>query len=313
MRKLLLLTCFSVMTLSLVFAGQTTELSHNQPVKATTSSSNVSGNSHYVVQCQNGWGFFSDRPGNHKPYANDSDYYTTICADDSKKGVSITFQQFNLEKFDKLQVWDEYRSSPVGYSNTPEKLNVNKKNEDDGVDYLGSFTGPSSPGTITSKRGCLTFRFQSDYSVVKTGWYGKIGCANKPTTDPCVNFVKLVDSELKCGAPITDDNYRGKNNYEVYGTCTRPGWPSEGRELIYKFVNYSASDLTFTLKEKNGHQPKVLNMFILNDCNPNACTNTIMRPADNPYQDVESMLVEITRLVLIRITTMTLINIVVIM
>lgn len=291
MRKILGLFCLLFMTVSLAFAGQTEEVSHNQPLvaKKDASITNMKGNSHYTVQCKDGWGFFSDRPGNHKPYMNESDYYTTICADDSKKGVSITFQQFHLEKFDKLSVWDESRSSYVTADDTPEKLNVNKKGVDDGVDYIGTYTGPSSPGTITSKRGCLTFRFQSDGSVVKTGWYGKIGCANKPTVDPCIAFNKLVDSDLKCGVTITDDNFRGANNYETYGTCTKPKCPSTGREIIYRFVNYKASDLTFTLKEMNGSQSKGLNMFILNDCNPDACTDAILRPADNPNQGVESI------------------------
>ncbi len=292
MRKFLGLLVFTLFASSLAFAGQTVEVTHNKIVSATTSSSNASGNSHYVVTCKDGTGFFSDRPGNHKPYVNNSDYYTTICANESNRGVTVTFQQFNLEKFDKLSVWDEKRSGAVGATDTPEALNVNVPKKDDGVDFLGSFTGPSSPGTLTSKRGCLTFRFQSDVSVVKTGWYGKIGCASKPTTDPCKDFKKLVDSDLKCGVTITDDNFRGANNYEVYGSCTMPGWPSKGRELIYRFVNYKASDLTFTLKESNGHQPKLLNMFILNDCNPNACTNTIMRPADNPNQGVESVTIK---------------------
>jgi len=281
---------------SLAFAGQNVEVTHDLIVTSTTSSSEATGNSYYKVDCRDGskdrTGFFSDRPGSHKPYVNNSDYYTTICANESDRGVTVSFQQFNLEKFDKLTVWDEFRTGAVTSSSTPELLNKNIKGTDDGVDKLGEFTGPSSPGKLTSKRGCLTFRFESDKSVVKTGWYGKIGCAKKPTADPCTDFNKLVDSELKCGVTITDDNFRGANNYQTYGSCTMPGWPSKGRELIYKFVNYSASDLTFTLKEDNGSQPKGLNLMILNDCNPSACTNTIMRPANNPNQGVETITIE---------------------
>lgn len=277
----------------MVFAGQTVEVTSNKSIteQKDDSFTNMTGNSHYVVDCD-GWGFFSDRPGNHKPYMNGSDYYTTICADDSKKGVTVSFQQFAIEKFDKLSVWDEYRKAPVGKDDTPEKLNVNKSGKDDGVDFIGSYNLYASPGTITSKRGCLTFRFVSDATVVKTGWYGKIGCANRPTTDPCKTFNSRVDSELKCGVEIKDDNYRGANNYESYGDCTMKGWESDGRELIYKFVNYKASDLTFTLKEMNGSQPKVLNMHILNDCKPSACVDAITRPAPNPKQDVESVTIK---------------------
>jgi len=287
MRKLLVLFYLSFMTISLAFAGQTVEVSNNQPfvISQAANFTNMTGNSHYSLEC--GWGFFSDRPGNHKPYENSSDYFTTICADDPSKAVSITFQQFNLEKFDQLTVWDEFRTGYVTANTTPALLNVNTPGVDDGVDFLGTFTGPSSPGRITSKRGCLTFRFQSDASVVKTGWYGKIGCVNRPVVDPCPRFEsRYVDSEIKCGVTITDDTFRGENNFEAYGSCTNPDRPSAGRELIYRFVNYSASDLTFTLREMNGSQPKLLNLFILNDCNANACTDAILRPAPNPNQGV---------------------------
>ena len=245
----------------------------------------TSGNAHIIIDC-NDWGFFHDRPGKHKPYDNDSDYYTTICADDSRKGVTVSFQQFNLEKFDRISVWDEFRSGPVTPTTTPEILNVNIPRQDDGVDFLGTFTGPSSPGTLTSRRGCLTFRFVSDRSVAESGWYAKIGCANRPVADPCVVFNSRVDREVYCGDEIKDDNIRGTNFYSEFGDCTRPGWPSTGRELIYKFVNTKARDLKFTLTEDNGDQPKKLNMYILNDCRPDACVDAIIRPAENAMQAV---------------------------
>ncbi|MFK7978964.1 MAG: T9SS type A sorting domain-containing protein [Saprospiraceae bacterium] len=281
MRKFLGLFIFTLLSTSLAFAGQNVEVTHNKIVSSTTSSSNTSGNSHYVFTCKDGSGFFSDRAGNHKPYDNHSDYYVTLCAQESDKAITVDFQQFKLEKFDNLTIWDESRSVAVTATNTPEILNVNIKDKDDGVDKLGTYTGPASPGKITSKRGCLTFRFRSDRSVVETGWYGKIGCVNKPSVDACASFRKNVDSDLKCGVMIKDDNYRGKNNYSEYGSCTKKGWPSMGRELIYRFRNYKASDLTFTLQEDNGDQPKLLNMFILNDCRPDACVGSVNRPAEH--------------------------------
>lgn len=268
-----------LLSTSLAFAGQTVEVTSNKPIKSQKQGvfSNTTGSSLYTVDCS-GWGFFADRPGNHKPYENESDYYTTICSNKSTKGVTVTFQQFAIEKFDTLFVWDELRTDTVTSKTLPSSK-----------DMVGKYNKYSSPGTITSKKGCLTFRFKSDKTVVETGWYAKIGCAAKPVTDPCKDFNKLVDSELKCGVMIKDDNYRGKNTYELYGSCTMPGWPASGRELIYKFVNHKASDLTFTLKEDNGSQPKVLNMYILNDCKPDACLGAINRPAPNGKQMVESV------------------------
>ena len=64
-----------------------------------------------------------------------------------------------------------------------------------------------------------------------------------------------------------------------------PGWPASGRELIFKFVNYKPSDLHFKLKEYDDGQPKRLNMFILNDCTPDACIGSINRPAAHNDKD----------------------------
>lgn len=284
MRKFLGLFLFTFLTVSLAFGAQTTEIKSTKSVKMQkdTSFANNKGNSHYVIDCS-ATTFFADRPGNHKPYMNNSDYYTTICANDSKKGVTIMFQQFAIEKFDKLTVWDESRTKPVTAETTPEKMKSTK---------IGTYTGHSSPGMLVSKKGCLTFRFQSDATVVKTGWYGRLGCANKPVKDPCVDFNKLVTSEIKCGVTIKSDNLKGKNTYELYGTCIKKSCPAKGRELIYKFVNRKPSDLKITLKEHNGTQPKVLNLIVLNDCKPDACIAALPRPAENAMQHVNSVTIK---------------------
>ena len=304
MRKFLGLFIFTLLSTSLAFAGQNVEVTHSGLVSSTTSSSETSGNSHYVVRTNcftsaQTSGFFADRPGSHKPYANSSDYYVTICAQSSARSVSVDFQQFNLEKFDNVRIWDEFRSGAVTATNTPEILNKNIRGVDDGVDYKGQFTGPSSPGKITSKRGCLTFRFRSDKSVVKTGWYAKIGCASRTIPgQPGCALASKVDQDLKCGVMIKDDNYRGKNNFSDYGDCGKKGWPSTGRELVYRFVNHKARDLTFTLEEDNGSQPKLLNMLIFKadsrgNCSITQCVGkSILRPAPHYDSDRNTIFLE---------------------
>lgn len=299
MRKFLGLFIFTLLSTSLAFAGQNVEVTHSGLVSATTSSSETSGNSYYRVQTNcfsraETSGFFADRPGSHKPYVNNSDYYVTICANESNRSVSVDFQQFNLEKFDNITVWEEFRSGAVGATDTPESKDVitsgsNRLN--DGIQRLGTFTGPSSPGTLTSRFGCLTFRFVSDKSVVKTGWYAKIGCTSRTIPGPAgCALARYVDSDLKCGVMVKDDNYRGANNFSDYGDCGKKGWPSTGRELIYRFVNHKARDLTFTLEEDNGSQPKLLNMFIIRrngdgSCSPTQCIGSVVRPA--PHYDAD--------------------------
>ena len=287
MRKILGFFILTLFTTNFAMAQQLSEITHTNLVRAQTGSgTDVGGNTHYIVK--NGLGFFSDRPGDNKPYANNSDYHTTICAEEPGKAIAIDFQQFNLDKFDFLYIWDENRTDSVTASTTPEILNVNRPNEDDGVDFLGKFTGPASPGRIVSERGCLTFRFKSDNSVNKTGWFGRIEHVDKPVNEDCT-LADNVTEDLKCGVMIKADNFSGKNKFEAYGDCSMAGWPSNGRELIYRFINYKTSDLTFTLQEDSGGQPKVLNMFIIKGCEPTDCVGSVNRPASNYDNERETV------------------------
>ena len=282
MRKFLGLFIFTLLSTSLAFASQDVELTHNNLVSATTSSSSTSGNSHYVVTCDDGLGFFSDRNGNHKPYDNDSDYYVTICAEEGDKAVSVNFQQFKLEKFDNLSVWDELRTEAVTSTSTPEARNsiTGSKDRDDGIVFKGTFTGPASPGVINSTFGCLTFRFRSDRSVVENGWYARIGCADRNIPTSC-DLADNVRGDIDCGETIKDDNFSGENNFTDYGDCN--AWPSPGRELIYRFVNHKVRDLKFRLQEDNGSQPKLLNMYIVRqdgaNCSSTDCIDAVVRPS----------------------------------
>jgi len=289
MRKILGFFILTLLTTSTAFAQGISEVDHTQVVmEETGTGTGVGGNSIYSIQL-GGSGFFTGRFGRDKPYGNNSDYHTTICANEDNQAISIDFQEFDLAKGDSLCVWDELRTERVTAQNTPQMLDVNNPFQDDGVDFIGKFSGMASPGVITSTRGCLTFRFRSDDSGVGAGWVGKVGSVKRPVIDFCESFNSKVDSELECGVMIKDDNFRGENDFEAYGECSMPGWPANGRELIYKFVNHKASDLTFTLKEDNGDQPKVLNMFILNDCKTDSCAGSIMRPAAHGDRDRETV------------------------
>lgn len=262
------------------------ELTSNKPFlfNATSTTVNVPGtgsgtdvttfnNTFYRVDCSAST-FFSDRAGKHKPYENNRDYYTTICPNSSSQGITIDFQQFALEKFDTLYVFNDSRTGPVADgSGVPSSR------------LIGKFTRRTSPGRLVSTRGCLTFRFVTDGSVNDTGFFGKIGCQARPVADPCVVFNSRVDSDLMCGMTITDDNFRGRNNYQTY-SC---GGMAMGRELIYRFNHTSAGDLTFRLKELNGNSIKQLNLYVLNNCTPSACVGSVTRPAANGSQSVETV------------------------
>lgn len=84
----------------------------------------------------------------------------TICSDVPGMCVSLQFTQFDLENgFDFLYAYN----GPS--SNSP---------------IIGTFTGSTSPGTITATSGCLTIKFVSDYTVNKNGWSAIINCAPCP-------------------------------------------------------------------------------------------------------------------------------------
>jgi hypothetical protein len=119
--------------------------------------------------------------------------------------------------------------------------------------------------------------------VVKSTTSSSQTSGNSHYTFTC-KIASKVDQDLKCGVMIKDDNYRGENNFSDYGDCGKKGWPSMGRELVYRFVNHKARDLTFTLVEDNGNQPKLLNMFIVKKrgdggCAPTECLGSVVRPA----------------------------------
>ncbi len=95
-------------------------------------------------------------------------------------------------------------------------------------DYLQIFDGPtiqspmiynnctSSPGTVTSTSGCLTFRFYTDGSVQLAGWSAQLSCVTgqggqaSGTNSDCMNASSLFTS-----GPVSD-------------TSTGPGLVSEG-------------------------------------------------------------------------------------
>jgi hypothetical protein len=73
-------------------------------------------------------------------------------------GIRVVFEQFELEansscNYDWLKVF-------------------NQRGTDSNL--IGTYCGTSSPGTITSTGRYLTFQFQSDASVIKSGWRARI-------------------------------------------------------------------------------------------------------------------------------------------
>lgn len=101
-------------------------------------------------------GNFYDSGGISGNYGNSESLVHTICSN-AGNCVALNFTSFNLENgFDFLRIYDG------GSTATP---------------LIGTYTGTTIPGTVTSSSGCLTFEFTSDGSVTSTGWEANISCA----------------------------------------------------------------------------------------------------------------------------------------
>ena len=97
-------------------------------------------------------GTFYD-PGGGANYGNNLNITETFCSN-SSNCLQVTFSSFNTQAGnDVLTIYDgPNTSSPV----------------------IGSFSGNTSPGTITSTSGCLTFQFRTNGSTQRAGWIANI-------------------------------------------------------------------------------------------------------------------------------------------
>ena len=117
----------------------------------------------FVIDTMNGKtyttcsGTFTDGSGN---YANNENYVMTFCSNVPGECVRVSFSAFELEDgFDFLTVYNG--------SNT-------------GAPVLGTYTGTTIPGMLTSTTGCLTFEFTSDNSQRRPGFEAILSCVPCP-------------------------------------------------------------------------------------------------------------------------------------
>lgn len=97
-------------------------------------------------------------------YNNNENYTMTFCSSTPGQCVRLTFTAFNIESgFDYLRI---YNGSTTG------------------APLLGTYTGTTSPGTVTATSGCLTLQFTSDGSINYAGWAATVSCVTCPG-GPC--------------------------------------------------------------------------------------------------------------------------------
>lgn len=94
-------------------------------------------------------GTFTDTGGSGANYSNDQRYFTLIQPANASS-VTLNFSSFSLEaNWDYLYIYD-------GATNS--------------APLIGTYTGTTSPGTITSSSGALLIEFRSDCATTAAGW-----------------------------------------------------------------------------------------------------------------------------------------------
>lgn len=157
-------------------------------------------------------GTFTDTGGSTGNYANDQRYFTLIQPPNASS-VTLNFSSFSLEaNWDYLYIYD-------GATNS--------------APLIGTYTGTSSPGTITSSSGSLLIEFRSDCATVAAGWVA--------------NWTSVISNPaLGDGiAPMTAVNLPGSwvtQNFTATYTDTDNAGGSGIEKSFYQVSDYNGSD-----------------------------------------------------------------------
>jgi len=157
-------------------------------------------------------GTFYD-PGGTNNYSNNLNVTQTFCATGGNC-ITVNFTQFRTQGGnDVLLIYDGPGiTSPL----------------------IGSFSGTTSPGTITSSSGCLTFRFVTNGSNVRSGWTASISCS------PCQSTYLLNNNTAvnTCGGLFYDSGGPG-SNYGTSDNYTKTFCSNAGDCLKMIFTSFS--------------------------------------------------------------------------
>ncbi|MBI4646919.1 MAG: gliding motility-associated C-terminal domain-containing protein [Bacteroidia bacterium] len=152
---------------------------------------------------------YYDNGGAAGNYSDNINYiYRTFCPSQPGNCIRVTFTSFNTESgFDYLNI-------------------LNGATQ--GSPSLGSFSGATSPGVLTSTdaSGCLGFRFNSDGSVNASGWAATLSCVACSGGPTATEDNNCTAANSICG------------NTPVTGVATGPGLTSECNGCVIS-ENYS--------------------------------------------------------------------------
>jgi titin len=168
-------------------------------------------------------GYYLLDPGGIGNYGND-EYATTILrptAPDQK--IKIVFESFNLENnYDDIRVYD-------GPSTNSE--------------FLIELTGSSLPDSIiaTNAEGAITLLFDSDGSVVRSGFQASISCVYIP---PTPTELMVTDSTINSMTLAWTDNSEYEEGFLLYRSETIDGTYTEVGSVAANTTSFVDNGLT---------------------------------------------------------------------
>ncbi len=123
---------------------------------------------------------FTDSGGANGNHQNNELLEWIFCPDNPGQAIRTTFSSFNLETSGATSCWDDLTIYNGNSTSAPS---------------LGAFCGTSTANlpnngviSATNASGCLTFVFDSDGSVTRSGWEATISCLDCP--EPVVNTIE---------------------------------------------------------------------------------------------------------------------------
>lgn len=163
-------------------------------------------------------GNFYDDGGSTSGYSNNQSRIMTFYSDNGNR-INFNFLGFTTESgYDKLYVYD---GSSTSYP------------------IIGTYSGISSPGSVTSTGTSLTFYFYSDGSNINTGWNANISC-----TTPPLPVYNLTSGTINTCTGVFYDNGGASINYPHNENRVQTFCSDSGNFIKFSFTanNFSIVD-----------------------------------------------------------------------
>jgi hypothetical protein len=177
-------------------------------------------------------GKFYDSGGPNNQYGNNENFTFTFNPFSSGSMIRATFNSFDIENnYDKLYIYNGNNASAPQLPGSP-------------------FTGTTSPGIVTAQNasGSLTFKFTSDGSVTKPGWYADISCYTPNTPPNCAtNPVPANNATNVSVATVLSWTAADATSFDVYFGIT-PNPPFVGNIAVNSYQVTLQTNTTYFWK-----------------------------------------------------------------